>query len=243
MVTVAAIIAGTLSACGGSGPSGSRASSSTSVTTYLPPPVTNVATQWPCLQGQHATLRTIRKRQLPVAELGHGSHLVVLSEQSDQDLCSWLPLARELVANGFAVAMYDYTGDPVADLEAVVRLERSRGARTVAVMGASEGAKASIVAASTLHPQPNAVVSLSAEAALQEYAVAPYAQRVTAPTLLATASNDPYGSDEVDPGFYRSEPAKIKQLLVVPGTAHGTALLVNPTVHRAVLSFLTAHDT
>jgi hypothetical protein len=231
-----------MSACRGAVGTASRTSSRSTATSPSSTRIATAAAQWPCLKGANAKLRVVSSQQLPVAELGGGAHAVVFSEASDADVCSWLPLARELVSDGFAVAMYDYTANPVANLKAVVQLERSHGAHTVAVVGASEGAKTSIVAASELRPAPNAVVSLSAEAALQGTEVAPYAARVHAPTLFVTAADDPYGADEAAPGFYRSEPATTKRLLVVPGTQHGAALLSNAKVHRAVTSFLATHD-
>lgn len=236
-----------LAACG-SGATGAQSATSAPAT---PGPTTTASptatpsigvANWPCLKGAGARVRTVAEpTALRVVLLGRSAHVVVLSEESDEDLCSWLPLARTLERDGFAIAMYDYATDPVHDLSAVVRSERAHGARTVAVLGASEGAKTSVIAASKLRPQPNSVVSLSAESALQGTDVAPYAKRVSAPTLYVTASDDPYGSDESTPGYYKSSPAKTKQLLTVPGTAHGTALLSNGRVHRTVTDFLVAH--
>jgi pimeloyl-ACP methyl ester carboxylesterase len=225
-----------LAACGGMSGPGSSTRDATVTNTSAPVAVGN----WACLKGVGAKTHRLSTGRLPVATLGSGVHAVVLSDESDQDACSWLPLARELARDGFRVTLYDYTGDPVRDLEAVARAERAEWARTVVLLGASEGAKASIVAASKMRPRPDAVVSLSAESDLQGIDVAPYAKRVSAPTLYVTAADDPYGSDESTPGFYRSSSAKVKRLLVVPGAAHGTALLGNGKVHRTVTDFLVA---
>ena len=116
------------------------------------------------------------------------------------------------------------------------------GAASVELVGASEGAKTSIMVAARLRRSPQAVVSLSAEDTLQGTPVAPAARRLHAPVLFVTARQDPYGSTEASGGFYRSAPAMVKRLVTVPGRAHGTALLANPTVRTTVLRFLAHHD-
>src|SRR5512133_2932729 len=44
----------------------------------------------------------------PAAVLGHGPAGVVLSNQSDRNLCGWLPFGRVLAARGFQALLYDY---------------------------------------------------------------------------------------------------------------------------------------
>lgn len=198
--------------------------------------------EWPCLAGSSVRGITVAATPpLPVALLGTSSRTIVLSDESDEDACSWLPLARTLTAAGYQVALYDYTGDPRDDVVAVVRYLRAHGAHSVALVGASEGAKTSIVAAAGLHPTPDAVVSLSAESTLQGAPVAPYAARLGCPTLFVTAAEDPYGSTAATRQYFTSNPAIGKRLVVVPGQAHGTVLLADAAVHAAVRSFLAAH--
>jgi pimeloyl-ACP methyl ester carboxylesterase len=112
----------------------------------------------------------------------------------------------------------------------------------VALIGASEGAKTSIVDGATVSPPVQAVVSLSAEAALQGVAVAPYAAKLRVPTMFVTAAHDAYGATSATTGFYRAAPARTKRLVTVPGSAHGTALLRSAAVTTAVLAFVVAHD-
>jgi hypothetical protein len=52
------------------------------------------------------------------AVLGTGPVGVVLSNQSDQSLCGWLPFAKTLAGRGFRALVYDYgiTGDPAGDV-------------------------------------------------------------------------------------------------------------------------------
>ena len=50
-----------------------------------------------------------------MAVLGTGPDTVVLSNESDENLCSWLPLADHLTAAGYRVALWDYgAAAPVA---------------------------------------------------------------------------------------------------------------------------------
>jgi pimeloyl-ACP methyl ester carboxylesterase len=174
--------------------------------------------------------------------VGKGTRVIILSNQSDEDLCSWLPLAQRLVDRGLKVALYDYVTSPRADLGRAIRYVRNHGATAVALVGASEGAKTSIVVGVKVKPPVQAVVSLSAEDALQGVAVAPYAAKLRIPTLFLTAGQDRYGSTSATKGYYRAAPARTKRLVVVPGTAHGTALLNSASVTAAVLNFVDVHD-
>ena len=203
------------------------------------PPATNALAQWPCLAGTGATPMTIAGTPaLTTAALGSGPRAVVFVNESDQDLCSWLAFAKTLT--GYRVVLYDYAGTPQGDVARVGGYLRAHGAAAVGFVGASQGAKAAIIAAAASHPQ--AVVSLSAEAALQGTAVAPYAAELTAPALFVTATGDEFGAATATPGFEKAAPAKAKRLVVVPGTAHGTALLDQPAIARDVTQFLARYD-
>jgi pimeloyl-ACP methyl ester carboxylesterase len=229
VIAVAACVV--LAACG----SGGHARSTSSPA----PSATNALAQWPCLAGTGATPLTVaRTPALTAAALGSGSRAVVFVNESDQDLCSWLAYAKTLT--GYRVVLYDYAGTPQGDVARVGGYLRAHGASAVGFVGASQGAKAAIIAAAASHPQ--AVVSLSAEAALQGTAVAPYAAELTAPALFVTATGDEYGAATATPGFEKAAPARAKRLVVVPGTAHGTALLAQPAIARDVTQFLARYD-
>jgi hypothetical protein len=89
----------------------------------------------------------------PAAVLGRGPAGVVLSNQSDRNLCGWLPFGRVLAARGFQVLLYDYgiAGDLSDDIAAAVDQLHRFGARRVVLVGASEGAKASLVVGGDAH--------------------------------------------------------------------------------------------
>jgi hypothetical protein len=218
---------------------GSAGGASRAPTTGPAAPATSAAgPRWPCL-AKFGARQASTSDGVPIAVVGRGRAVVVLSNQSDQDACGWAGFVPALLRGHHAVVLYDYASDPVSNLESVVRFVRSTGTRTVALAGASEGAKTSIIAA--VKVRPDAVVSLSAEAELGSRPVAPYAARLRAPTLFASADDDPYGALSATRGFFRSAPAHGKRLVTVPGSAHGTALLAMPTVRKAVLDFLAAH--
>jgi len=233
--SVALLAACTSNSSASSGPTSPAHSPSTSSTSAAP----NALAQWPCLDGSGATrLDLPGTPALTAAVLGSSRRAVVFVDESDQDLCSWLAYAKTLT--GYRVVLYDYVATPQGDLARVNAYLRANGASAVAFVGASQGAKAAIIAAVAARPQ--AVVSLSAETALQGTAVAPYAARLRAPALFVTAAADQYGAASATPGFEKVAPAEAKRLVVVAGTAHGTALLAQPAIARDVTQFLARYD-
>lgn len=167
------------------------------------------------------------------------STVALLSNQSDEDLCSWLPLTKKLAGAGIAAAVYNYSGSPLGDIGAIAKWLRAQGAAKVAYVGASEGAKASLISAAQ-KPAPSAVVSLSAEESLGNQPVAPYVAGLHMPLLFVTASNDPYGSTAATKGFHRRAPAKVKPLIVKHGRKHGTAML-DKSLTAKIVKFVQAH--
>jgi dienelactone hydrolase len=184
-------------------------------------------------------LRASAFTPLTAAFVGSGPRGVVLSNESDEDLCSWSPLANRLVRSGFRVALYDYSGlSPVSDLLAVSAELRRLGARTVGLVGASEGAKASIVAAG--RARATAVVSISAERFLGGFGdLLPAARRLDAPSLYLYATGDSL-AETATPQLFRATRATDKRLVGLAGDDHGTALLAHVAVPRMIESFLQA---
>jgi len=139
--------------------------------------------------------------------------------------------------------LWDYGGSgPAAELLALTRWVRRSGASRVVLMGASEGAKASLVAAARLGHGVRGVISLSAEMVLlPDIEVVRWVARLRPPLLLVTSAQDPYGSAQAASEFLAAAPGRVKRLVKVSGADHGTALLSGPaaaTVLPAVLTFL-----
>jgi pimeloyl-ACP methyl ester carboxylesterase len=182
-------------------------------------------------------LRPHTLREVDLVTAGRGPHAVLFSNQSDNSLCAWLPLARPLVAAGFRVGLYDYSGlGAVGDVTVAARELRRQGAARVGLVGASEGAKVSIAAAAPTGAA--AVVSLSPERFLDGYGdVLPAARRLHAPVLYVYGKGDPL-ADENTPELYRATRERDKQLVGLPGWGHGTALLAHPSVRARIVAFL-----
>lgn len=199
----------------------------------------------PCLVGRGATLTSVpdNRSTLAFATLGDGPHAVVLSNQSDEDLCSWIGFAATLQRDGFRVVLYDYALTPDLDLPLIARYLRRHGARSIALVGASIGGMGTIMTAAKLRPRPDAIVTLSAEFLYNGTYIAPFAARVTSPVLFVAARMDDGPlSHPTTPHFLRVCPAKVKKADIVPGSAHGTALLRNPAIVAEVVHFLNLHD-
>jgi pimeloyl-ACP methyl ester carboxylesterase len=183
-----------------------------------------------------------------VAVLGTGPVGVVLSNQSNQNLCGWLPFARTLAARGFRVLVYDYgiTADPAGDVAKAAATLRELGVRTVMLAGASQGAKASLIAAPAIRPPVGGVVSLSAERTMGGQEVQPFAAKLRAAVLFVVAKGDPYGAGDATPRLYRAATkASSRRLVVVAGDAHGTDLLTGPNgarVRSMIIDFLSEHS-
>jgi pimeloyl-ACP methyl ester carboxylesterase len=196
----------------------------------LTPPVA------PCAGEPSA--RLLHAGPVQVDLLGSGTTAVVLSNQSDEDRCAWVPFAKTLVDKGLRVALWDY-GDaaPPTELAEVLRAVQGAGVATIVLLGASKGAKTSLVTARQSGSTVAGVVSLSAEAVLAPgIDVASASAGLTVPVLLVTATADRYGSSEALDGIRRG--LAHAQVLTVPGSAHGTALLGDPAVSTEVLTFL-----
>jgi alpha-beta hydrolase superfamily lysophospholipase len=165
---------------------------------------------------------------------------VVLAHMSEGDLCSWAPYARRLAAKGFFVFPFDFRGHgfsegvenhsrAAADLTAAVRAVRGLGARRLVVGGASLGGIAAVIAAPSLRPPVQGVVSVSGPAAIPgELNARPAAPRLRVPTLYVAAEQDQNGSYDFAAEareLHDSTGTTEKRLELAPGALHGTFLV------------------
>jgi pimeloyl-ACP methyl ester carboxylesterase len=173
--------------------------------------------------------------------VGTGATTFVLTNESDEDLCAWLPFTRTLERHGYSALLYDYT-DPATLPAQVAAAARAAGGRRIVLMGASVGARASIAAAAKAPPGVVAVVSLSAERTVRSDPtdLVRRARHVTIPTLLVSAREDPFAQDATRP-LLHALAARRKRALIVGGADHGTALLTRRAVRDTILTFVARH--
>jgi pimeloyl-ACP methyl ester carboxylesterase len=169
---------------------------------------------------------------------GKGGTGVVLSHMSDGDVCGWLPYARELANAGYRVLVYYFHGYGFSggadgssldgDVVAAAGYLRDHGARTIALVGASMGASASLAAAIRLRPAAAVVVSLSAPQTYQGVDALDAARHLTVPVLYAAGVGDGTFGDAAQ-ALYDATPATTKRTLLIASSAsHGTHLMGGP---------------
>jgi pimeloyl-ACP methyl ester carboxylesterase len=125
------------------------------------------------------------------------------------------------------------------DVVAAGRLLVARGVQKLFVAGASAGGTASIVAAADLAPNLAGVVSLSGPAQFADLNASAAAAKLAVPSLFVAASDD--GSFAADArALFDAVPVPDKELEIVPGRSHGTALL-GSDVNARLLGFLAKH--
>jgi alpha-beta hydrolase superfamily lysophospholipase len=171
--------------------------------------------------------------------LGNGNVGVVLAHEYDNDLCGAWPFANYLANRGFRVFSIDMrcfgrsacprgdaAGRVVDDLVAAVAELRRRGLTRVALVGASMGGSAALIAATRAQPPVDAVISLSGEANPTSLLHIPLnaqaaVRRLTVPAMFVVADLDQYTSVEETRAMYRIDHTADKRLLVLPGQFDG----------------------
>jgi alpha/beta superfamily hydrolase len=201
--------------------------------------------------------------QLDGAVVGTGPVGAVLLHEYPGPMCGWWPYAVYLAQHGIHVLLFDFRclglsacppggrADPVADTAGAMRSLHSRGARSIALIGASLGGVVAVLAGARLHPA--AIVDLSGERnltgllpgpPLDAFAAAP-ALRV--PALFVVARADPNVTVGDMRAVFAHAGTRTKQLLVLAADAgHGWDMLTgaggswSPLAGR-VLRFITTH--
>src|SRR5215212_5371525 len=143
--------------------------------------------------------------------LGEGKMGVVFSNQTDTDLCDWLPLAKETAGEGRKALIYDYSYKPDAAREVEAAAELAElGVEQAVLVGASKGA----------------VASLSAVGEYEGLNSVDAAGKVRVPLLVLAARGDlTTDAGEVAPELAKVSPSEDKRVVVFDGTDHGIDLL------------------
>jgi pimeloyl-ACP methyl ester carboxylesterase len=235
-IVVLALIALILAACGGS--SSGTAAPTQAGTTATSAETTAGKTLDSCA-SEDATTKILHfgGADLDGVVIGDGANGVVLAHQLHSNLCSWLPFAKQLAAAGTRVLAFDFPSTSHLDryvLAAVAELRR-QGAHSIALAGASMGGTAVLVAASR-GSKLSRVASLSGPRNLEGLAAGRAVPHVGVPMLFVAGKEDaPYVDDAR--AMYRAATGD-KELLVVPGSDHGTDLLDDEQVSDQLLAFL-----
>ena len=179
------------------------------------------------------------------AVIGSGPVGVVLIHEYPLDHCGWWPYARYLARHRvhtlrFALRCFGASpcpagrGRATADVAAAMAELRQRGARRIALGGASMGGAIAVVAAARLHPA--AVIDLSGERDTTgmtpgiDANAAAAAAGVSAPALFAVARGDRYVSVSDMREVARRTRSPIRSVIVLPASAgHGWDMLLGTT--------------
>ena len=210
-----------------------------------------------CVKGGELFFNAADGTKLVGHRFGKGSTAVILTHQSEGDLCDWLPYAKRLAARGYFVFPIDFRGYgfsdvPAAgpyryaqDIAAAVQAVRKLGKRKVFVVGASMGGIAAVVAGASVSPPLAGVVSVSSPARFRGLDGIKAGPRLRVPVLyLAATADDNAGYDfsKDATALHRAAASKRKRLELLPGPLHGIALVGGSARARtAVESFLNAN--
>ena len=174
-------------------------------------------------------------QDVQAATFGDGRTGYVFANDSNNDPCEWIAYANGLVDHGARVAVFEYgdIGSP-EQLRATALALSKAGAEQVVAIGASVGGRAVVQLGAKDSPGVDAIVSLSGERAVAQYPdILPEARQVELPILYAGSRRDGYttfGKETVQ--LHEATPAKLNEILLVPGTDHGVDLLAGPGSER-----------
>ena len=165
---------------------------------------------------------------------GKGTTAVILTHQSEGDLCDWLPYAKRLATRGYFAFPIDFRGygfsdAPAAgpyrytqDIAAAAKALRKLGKQKIFVVGASMGGIAAVVAGANVSPPLAGVVSVSSPARFRGMDGVKAGPRLRVPVLyLAATADDNGGYDfsEDAKELHRAAASKDKRLELLPGVA------------------------
>lgn len=212
----------------------------------------------PDLEGSRAV--TFESRDGVALEgrlFGEGSTAVVLSHMRPADQRSWFAFANRLADQGYLVLTYDFRGycpggeggcsqgdlqisEIWQDVLGAIEFVRSQGATTVALVGASMGGTASLVAAGQQGSDVEVVVTLSAPTSIEGLdADAALLQRVDANKLFIAGVGDAAAAASAEQLYEIAPPPKRPE--IVPADDHGTDLLTGSrgeAVQRIIETYL-----
>jgi dienelactone hydrolase len=184
---------------------------------------------------------------------------VVLAHMRPADQRSWYGFADTLADEGYRALTFNFRGycpggeggcssgetdvsSLWRDVLAAVRYLRSTGVARIAVIGASMGGTAALVAATQPEARVGPVATLSAPASIDGLAVTPETLiAVTSAKLFVAGNGDAAAAADAQAMYDGSVPPK--RVEIVPSEDHGTDLLEGnqgPNVRQLLLAWLAA---
>ena len=214
-------------------------------------------TEHDCVRGGELFFNAADGTKLVGHRFGKGTTAVILTHQSEGDLCDWLPYAKRLATRGYFAFPIDFRGygfsdAPAAgpyrytqDIAAAAKALRRLGKQKIFVVGASMGGIAAVVAGANVSPPLAGVVSVSSPARFRGMDGVKAGPRLRVPMLyLAAAADDNAGFDfsaDAEAMFAKTA-TKDKRLELLPGSLHGIALVGGSARAKTSLeSFLKKH--
>ena len=179
---------------------------------------------------------------------GQGRRAIILSNEGDNDLPGWVPIAAQLASRGYLVLgfSYPFQGDTLdglaahalTDLRAAVQFMRTRNVTGITLIGSSLGGLVDVKEA--IFEKFDALVAISTPIEFQDVQLSDAElQRLSTPKLFVTSDqNDPFTGDTLH--MFDVTPAP-KEKQVFPGRQHGIALFQGnsgPILLSALLQFL-----
>jgi acetyl esterase/lipase len=242
---VLAALAVAAAGCGSDSHPAARGPSSPRSTAASATPAAGPSCGEPGERTHSIRFRTSDDVTLAGAVVGSGPVGAVLIHEYPLDHCGWWPYARYLARHGVHTLLFDLRcfgdsacpdgrGHATTDVASAMAELRRRGARRIALVGASMGGAIAVVAAPRLRPA--AVVDLSGERdtagltpGINANAGAA-AAGVTAPALFAVAQGDRYVPVSDMRAVARRTRSAIKRVIVLPASAgHGWDMLLGTT--------------
>ncbi len=176
--------------------------------------------------------------------IGEARRAIIFTPTNGANVCEWLSFAQELAARGYGVALYNHNGNTSGEqqLASVVAEVRTRGAESIVLVGAADGACTSLASAAAIQPSVNGVVAISPQLRMTgSDSIADAVRRLRLPLLFAAATNDVGNTALAARAYEDAAPTNDKQVVVVNGSSNGAALLTSAegaTVQAAVEQFL-----
>src|SRR6266508_3200763 len=235
---IVVLVAALLAACGGSNTSDSAPTFPTSTSAETAGVVTSTAAEqellYGCIEPGTAKPLTVESAgaKLDAAVFGEGPVGIVLAHESDGSLCNWASIAPEFANEGYRVLIFDF-GEPATvarDMRAATKKIRELGAKKVILGGAPLGGTVALMMAARERNVVGAF-SLSAPDVYGNVEGLPAVRRFRAPVLFVAAEDDGDFADDARL-LYRAAASRDKELLIVAGSEHGTALYGGPAAER-----------